>query len=167
MYSAAPIQGRLSPVAKERLYRTYQQGATVKDLSLKYGILPERVKAIVFQKHLYWEEIYPRLGETHMRAAFERELMYGAEFPFMDYGIDLKEMAKREKGVKIQRFTNTFTDVDPVKKESEQKEIDSFLSKQRSRKMDKIPIDFVGKGPKGYTLFDMVHHRGKSSPKLN
>ena len=69
----------------------------MKDLSLKYGILPERVKAIVFQKHLYWEEIYPRLGETHMRAAFERELMYGAEFPFMDYGIDLKEMAKREK----------------------------------------------------------------------
>ena len=64
-----------------------------------------------------------------MRAAFEREMLYGAEFPFMDYGIDLKQMAKREKGVKIQRFTSTFTDVDPVKKESEQKEIDKFLSK--------------------------------------
>ena len=102
-----------------------------------------------------------------MRAAFEREMLYAAEFPFMNYGIDLKEMARREKGVRIARFTDEFTDTDPAKKESEQNEINTFLSKQRSRKMDKIPIDFVGKGPRGYTLFDMVHHRGKSSPKLN
>ena len=31
--------GRLSPFAKEILYREYQKGMTVKDLSLKYGIL--------------------------------------------------------------------------------------------------------------------------------
>lgn len=40
--------GRLSPFAKEILYREYQKGMTVKDLSLKYGILQQRVKAIVY-----------------------------------------------------------------------------------------------------------------------
>ena len=157
----------MSPVAKERLYRSYHAGATVKDLSLKYGILPERVKAIIYQKHLYWEEVYPRLGETHMRLAFEREMSYAEEFPFMDYGIDLKEMAKRERGVRIARFSEKFTDTDNAEKEAEKKEVNEFLEKQRSRKMDKIPIDFVGKGPRGYMLFDMVHYRGKSAPKLS
>ncbi len=35
-----PINGRLSPFAKEEIYRAYLRGATVKDLSLKFGILP-------------------------------------------------------------------------------------------------------------------------------
>lgn len=40
--------GRMSPSAKEELYRYYLNGMTVKDLSLRYGIIPQRVKAIVF-----------------------------------------------------------------------------------------------------------------------
>ena len=44
---------------------------SIKDLSMKYGILSifripsilqQRVKAIVYQKHLYWNEVYPRLA---------------------------------------------------------------------------------------------------------
>ena len=68
--------GRLSPFAKENVYRDYLKGMTIKDLSLKYGILHMRVQAIIYQKHLYWEEIYPKLGETHMRMAIEREAFY-------------------------------------------------------------------------------------------
>lgn len=74
--SEISYHGRMSPVAKEELYQNYQKGMTIKDLSLKYGILPQRVKAIVFQRHLYWNEVYPKLGETHMRLALERELFY-------------------------------------------------------------------------------------------
>jgi uncharacterized protein YjcR len=33
---------------KETIYREYLRGMSVKDLTLKYGILKERVKAIVF-----------------------------------------------------------------------------------------------------------------------
>lgn len=40
--------GRMSPAAKEELYRYYLNGMTVKELSLRYGVLPQRVKAIVF-----------------------------------------------------------------------------------------------------------------------
>ena len=31
--------GRMSPFSKEMMYREYQKGMTVKDLSLKYGVL--------------------------------------------------------------------------------------------------------------------------------
>jgi len=40
--------GRMSPFVKETIYREYQRGMTIKDLSLKYGILHMRVKAIIF-----------------------------------------------------------------------------------------------------------------------
>lgn len=59
---------------------------------------------MIYQKHLYWEEVYPRLGETHMRVAIEREAMYAADYPFIDYGTDLTLMAEMEKGVKIERL---------------------------------------------------------------
>ena len=68
--------GRMSPFVKETIYREYQRGMSIKDLTLKYGILQQRVKAIVYQKHMYWEEVYPKLGESHMRIALEREAMY-------------------------------------------------------------------------------------------
>lgn len=41
-------EGRVSPWAKEQIYRDYILGATIRDLSLKFGILPERVKAIIW-----------------------------------------------------------------------------------------------------------------------
>lgn len=75
------------------------KGQTVKALSLEFGIMPQRVKAMVWQKHMYWEEVYPMLGETHMNLAMESELMYAQQFPFIDYGGDLHLMAELEKGV--------------------------------------------------------------------
>ena len=106
----------MSPQGKEELYRSYMQGTTIKDLSLKYGILPQRVKAIVYQKYLYWEEVYPRLGETHMRVAFEKEMLYARQFPFVDYGIDLQIMADMEKGVRLTKLSNVPTDTDLANK---------------------------------------------------
>ena len=41
-------KGRMSPMAKENVYRDYLKGTSVRDISLKYGILPQRVKCIVF-----------------------------------------------------------------------------------------------------------------------
>jgi hypothetical protein len=79
------------------------KGTSVKDLSLRYGIFAMRVKAIVYQKYLYWEEIYPKLGESHMRLAIDREMSYASELPFIDYGIDLQEMAEFEKGILMYR----------------------------------------------------------------
>ena len=37
----------------------------------------------------------------------------------------------------------------------------------KPRAYDKVPEKFVGKGPRGYLLYDIIQHRGKSSPYLN
>ena len=126
--SEMPIRGRMSPQAKEELYRSYHAGATIKDLSLKYGIFPERVKAIIYQKHLYWEEVYPRLGETHMRYTMELEMEKAAKEPFQDYGLDLKAMAEREKGLRVTKLAAGNVDIDKNNKK-DRKEVEDFLSK--------------------------------------
>ena len=157
--------GRMSPHAKEELYLLYQKGMTVKDLSLKYGILPQRVKAIVFQKHLYWNEVYPKLGETHQRLALEREALYAKEFPFVDYGIDLKVMADMEKGIELRKIKRSDIDANPP--QEMKKKIEKRLQNVKSKTQDYIPIGFVGKGGKGYVLKEMVKHRGLGSPMVN
>lgn len=155
----------MSPIGKEELYLNYQKGMTIKDLSLKYGILPQRVKAIIFQKHLYWNEIYPKMGETHFRLAMERELMYASEFPFVDYGIDIRIMAEMEKGIQLSRIRRSDIDTNPP--EPVKKRIEEALSKMKCKKQDRIPEDFIGKGGKGYILKNWVIHRGKGAPKVN
>jgi len=122
----------MSPVAKERLYRKYLKGQTVKDLSLEFGCLPQRVKAVIFLKHLYWEEVYPKLGEVHMRIAMEKEMMYAAEFPFVDYGCDLKVMGELEKGVQMRSFAETGKS-DAKIKDGAPNETADYLKKMRSR----------------------------------
>ncbi len=145
-------------MGKEELYRNYLKGMTIKDLSLKYGIIPQRVKAIIFQKHLYWNEVYPKLGETHMRLALERELFYAQEFPFVDYGKDLHLMAEIEKGIKLVKVKGSDIDTNPP--EQVRKKVEESLAKMKPKKHDFIPEDFVGKGGKAYILKNWVVHRG-------
>lgn len=136
--------GRLSPFVKEKIYREYLQGKPVKDLSLKYGILQQRVKAIVWQKHLYWEEVYPKMGETHMRLALEREAVYASEFPFIEYGQDLHVMSAIEKGAKVEFVTRSQYDTNPPAEMKE--DLEYFLNKHKCSRSDKIPLKLIGKG---------------------
>jgi hypothetical protein len=157
--------GRMSFMGKEELYLNYQKGMSIKDLSLKYGILPQRVKAIIFQKHLYWNEVYPRMGETHQRLAIEREALYARDFPFVDYGLDLTLMAEMEKGVKMHKVKRSEIDANPP--EAVKKRIEESLTKIRSKRHDFLPEGFVGKGGKGYILKNWVIHRGLGAPIVN
>ena len=59
------------------------EGWSVKDLSFKYGILPQRVKVIVWCRDLFWKDIYPKVGETGLKMLLEREVMYAHEFKFV------------------------------------------------------------------------------------
>ena len=106
------------------------------------------------------------MGETHMRVAMETEMMYAAEFPFVNYGIDLEQMAREEAGMRMTRLTqkpadtaiNKYT-VDPTMKKRKEEWGQWYREKMEelpARNHDKVPIDFVGKGNEGYMLFDIV-----------
>ena len=152
----------MSPIAKEELYRNYQKGTTIKELSLKYGCIPQRVKAIIFQRHLYWNEVYPKLGETHMRLALERELLYACDFPFVDYGVDLRLMSQLEKGVRMYKIKRSDIDANPP--EAIKQMVAKSLAKMKPKRKDLIPEDFIGKAGKGYILKNMIIHRGFGAP---
>jgi len=100
-----------------------------------------------------------------MRLALEREAAYAADFPFVEYGLDLAVMAELEKGVKVEHLTRTNYDYDPhyVKKEW----VNTFLTKLCSRRMDKVPIKLIGKGGASYLLQEMVIHKGKGAPRVS
>lgn len=154
----------MSPFAKEQVYRLYLKGTTIKDLSLKFGIIPQRVKAIVYQKHLYWEEVYPRLGELHMKMAIETEALYAAEFPFVDYGADLQIMSGLEAGIKIEKFHRTAEDTQMAPEEV--KRVEEYIAKHtKARRWTRIPETFHGKGGGGWLLYDWVHHRRSGAAK--
>lgn len=64
-----------------------------------------------------------------MRMALERELMYAAEYPFVDYGVDLKEMAQQEKGLRVARLTVKPVDTRQGEEHVEDRAVVDHLSK--------------------------------------
>lgn len=100
-----------------------------------------------------------------MRLAMEAEYIYAAEFPFVNYGIDLEVMADEEKGIRMTRLTQKPADTAHTtdKKEARDKKkgemaswYGEMLEKLPPRAYDKIPLDFHGKGTTGYMLYDIV-----------
>jgi len=57
--------------------------------------------------------VYPKLGETHLKLALEREAQYAAQYPFVDYGLDIKKMAEDEKGVYMHSIKRSELDSNP------------------------------------------------------
>jgi len=54
------LEPNVSPWCREEVYRNYLEGWTIKDLSYKYGILPERVKSIIWMRDYFWKYVYPK-----------------------------------------------------------------------------------------------------------
>jgi len=98
-----------------------------------------------------------------MRVAMESEAIYAAKYPFVDYGCDLHLMANLEKGIRIEKFHRTEADV--KLKPQVKIDVDTYLSRMKSRKTTKVPEAFYGKGPNGYLLYDWVHHRKRGAAK--
>jgi len=82
-----------------------------------------------------------------MRMAMEEEMMYAREFPFVDYGVDLKIMAEMEKGVRITKLSKIHADTAKVSTPREitkdvKEDTARYLENMRARRQDKIPIKF-------------------------
>lgn len=150
--------GRVSPVVKEELFMLWSQGWNVEELSLRYGILPNRVKAIIWCKRYFYEEVQPNIDNTTWRLAIEREYVDASIFPFVDYGLDLEDLAKLESGTPNVRLTSTHIDVNPPPE----------IAKKIQDRLDSLPKPFYsyidrnshGKGLKKYKIKDMVVFKG-------
>lgn len=118
-----PFVGRLSPSAKETIFHLIRTGVSLKEVSERFGILPERVKVIVWQKQMFYDEVLPRVSLSTVRLAIEAEEMYNSEFGFEEYGIDLHRLMEREKGMPMKHFVFDAVDVRKANTEDVRKRI--------------------------------------------
>ena len=86
-----------------------------------------------------------------MRLAIEREAIYAAWYPFIEYGQDLEVMAHYEKGVRVSMITRTEYDTNPPNKK-EEKYVNHYIENLHSRKSDRIPEKLHGTGPDAYLV---------------
>jgi hypothetical protein len=156
---------KLSPWRQEEIYRLYLEGWNVKDLSYKFGILPERVKAVAWMRHQFWKVEYPKIGESGLRERLKKCEEYALKVGYVDYGIDLEIMAEREQGKKIHQLSRSELDIRPTK-EAETK-VANTIGKLQGKAIDHVPIGFIGKGPKGYLIKELVVRRGIGSKRVS
>jgi hypothetical protein len=148
------VMGRLSPHATETIYNLYRDGWTINDISFKFGILPERAKAIVWCKRYFYDEVVSNIDRTMWRLGIEKEIMYAVRFPFVDYGVDLSVMALFEKGISNIKFNSSPIDIDPPPEII--KLVHEKASKLKPPKFYTITRGTIGVGTKAYQLKDMV-----------
>lgn len=64
--------------------------------------------------------MYPKMGETQRRAAYELDQLYAKDFPFVDYGIDLETMTHLQQGKQVLKFRENDPDIGLVSKEEKE-----------------------------------------------
>ncbi len=150
--------GRVSPVLKEELFKLWSEGWNVEDLSLRYGILPNRVKAIIWLKRYFYEEVMPNVDSITWKLALEREYVDASIFPFVDYGLDLRDLAVLEQGTMNVRLTRTHIDINPPPE----------IAQKIQDRLDELPKPYYsyidrhtyGSSYKKYKIKDMVVFKG-------
>ncbi|KRX03431.1 hypothetical protein PPERSA_02810 [Pseudocohnilembus persalinus] len=159
---------RLSPTAKEQIFKLYAKGWSVRDLSSRFGILPERVKAVIWLKQKFYFEVLPNIDLRTLKAGMERELEYNRDFKYQDYGIDLEELSRRNKGILTPSFKKQ-KDVDvkqlAVAEQRKENQIER-TSKRRRARSQKVTTGFVGNQEKGYYIKEWIVNSGKGSDKV-
>ena len=149
---------------KEDIYNSYLEGWNVKDLSYKFGLLPERVKAIVFDREYFWKHVYPIMGESGLNSRLEEEFDYARKNGYWKYGKDLDLMAEREEGTLLKQLSNGEIDARPTK-EHEMK-MSKALKEIKPKSNDHVKIGFYGKGGKKYMIKETIFRRGKGKKEF-
>ncbi|CAD8147130.1 unnamed protein product [Paramecium pentaurelia] len=159
---------KLSFRAKFELFGLFNEGWSVRDLSIKYGIMPYRVKAIIYQKRYFFDEVFPHLPFEYVRDLIAIELYFEKQFGAVDYGVDLQQMRKVESGYLQTNFKTPDRNVDIAKlSDKEQERIKKLFEEKKSKKYDIVTEKFQGQGNKGYYLKSWIMHKTRSRHGVN
>lgn len=157
------VHPKLSPEAKDEIYKLHLQGWSVRDLSVRFGIMPRRVKAIIWMTQTFYDEYLPRMSIEDVRTL--ARVMPQFYRNTVDYGLDLQYMSEAKQGVPLKRFSLKPEDLFPTKEQAEKME--KLLQTQRRKKWDMVTEGFVGRGSKGYFVKSWHVYRGHGSERVN
>jgi len=160
-----PIWGRVSPWAREEIYKLHLEGWSIRDLSVRYGLLPERLKFIIWSRQYFYDEILPNVDLDVIELALEREMMYSVFFPWVDYGKDLHILAEKDRGILFERYRFTELDVKPPA--HIKAKLDKLYEESSKKRYEIVTENFVGHGPKGYYVKSWIVARGHGSERVN
>ncbi|EGR26976.1 hypothetical protein IMG5_203750 [Ichthyophthirius multifiliis] len=154
---------RLSPKARDDIYELYQKGWSIKDICTRYGIIPERTKAVIWQCEKFYTQILPKADPLLVYLTYQMEEEWAEENGgWQDYGIDLEDLIERERGTHSLTFEKQ-REVDfgnPSKKwTKEEREQIKFRHTPKSEKITQ-KLD-GGIYQRGYLIKDWKAHRGK------
>jgi len=159
------IWGRVSPWAREEIYKLHLEGWSIRDLSIRYGLLPERLKFIIWCRQYFYDEILPNVDLDVIELALEREMMYSVFFPWVDYGKDLHILAERDRGVLFERYR--FTELDANPPAVIKAKMDKMYEETSKKRYEIVTENFVGHGPKGYYVKSWIVASGHGSERVN
>jgi len=153
----------LSERAKNEIYQLHLKGWSVRDLSVRFGIMPQRVKAVIWMTQTFYDEYLPRMSIKHVLELTRAlpNLMPNT----VDYGLDLQYMAKAKQGVSLRRFRMKAEDLNPSGEQAEKME--KLLLTKRRKNWDMVTEDFVGRGSRGYFIKSWHVYRGHGSERVN
>ena len=78
----------------------------MRELSQRYGILPHRVKGMVWMQQLYLEDILPKMPVEMIKLSNDMDKILTGRTVIQDYGMDLEEMERQMLGEEKIFFPN-------------------------------------------------------------
>jgi len=67
---------RCSPMCRDEILKLYLEGWSIKDLVNRFGMLPARIKAIIWMRHKLYFEIMPLMNYQWLRQSLVAEQQY-------------------------------------------------------------------------------------------
>lgn len=153
--------------AKFDLFENYLKGESIRNLSLKYGILPLRVRCIIWKFQYFVEHILPNASlETIKMAIFIEKEIIEKEVPTVDYGLDLEFMANEQMGVELKTTNFRRIPCNPPPDPNYEQKHEQQLRKAKKPLQEFITEKFIGNTWNGYYLCDMKKYRGNGSERV-
>lgn len=139
-YKTTAANMRLSLPAKVEMYADYIAGYSIRELSIKFGALPTRVKTIVWFMQEFFEDHLPRMTSNMLFRLIESELEED-NGQVVDYGVDLRELAMANKGYIEQRYLKRPLNHAPLYNPElgiTQEEVERILGKEKRKERDYV-----------------------------
>lgn len=163
---------QLSLKARLGIYQCYLEGWSVREISVRYGIVPNRVKATVWQVQNFVEEILPDMGVDDLVNLLMAETIPKTDYQYVDYGMDSEALAQEQQGELSRVYGRNM--MGPTMRANwqlkyTQEEILEGLKPIVNKKEDFITESFrhVGQNKVPYAIKNWVIHRGKGSLRVN
>lgn len=167
-YSDANNRAMLSLPAKFEMHQNYQDGWSVRELSLKFGCHPARVKAVVWLVQNFLEDHMPRMRANEIFRLMDLE-MSAEQFEPVEYGVDLALLAEAEKGAVELRYGKKPLDHRPFYNPETgitAQEVEETLARQKGSR-EEFVVEKRHGDVEAYWVKNWVKYRGKSALKVS